>query len=657
VELTKKLNSSARRNLIYITMFFVLVLAIWIGFLFAPQPDIAELPQASGTYDLSGYDFDDTVYRVNNRSWESWAYQLYTPDDFANSGVEEQSRFFDSAEAMNTSYATHRLRLTLPPGSYYGISMVTAEYAMRIYINGSELDSVGIPGNTRETTEHRTAERTYYFSPQEDGTVEVLVQTANFVHNDGSGAPAIVIGGAGNIMERDNADIAVSFLIVGCLIAAALHHLGLFCLNRQRKIDLIFALCCMFLALMNKKLLLLFWPNYVFAAAIRLEYIIHFLTFASFIYFLEQLHPRLLHRYITRSYYALTGLYLLTLFLDTLIFTRLIVGFQTVSVCMITYVLVRLAMSLKERRLQNYLSFAGIVVLGLMGANDILYYRNIVIVPPVDGQFFMAPIGMIFFVFCYALAMSIEHAETEQAMLEAREKARQLTSTNELKEKLLATISHEARTPLAVLSSYASLVAIELRDKGMDKQTTADLDKISFEAKRVANLIDSMKRMTLSNQKMEERIALDLGDIARQTAQLYMPILERTGVSLIIQSEENLPMIFGNPAELTQVLFNLLQNSKNHTTSGSVTVSVERDGDYVATYITDTGRGVPPDILPDIFERGIKGDDDGGSGIGLAVCKEIIEAHNGTIRIDSELGKGTVVTVVFPVYKEDNENE
>jgi len=163
--------------------------------------------------------------------------------------------------------------------------------------------------------------------------------------------------------------------------------------------------------------------------------------------------------------------------------------------------------------------------------------------------------------------------------------------------------------------------------------------------------------MTLSNQKMEERIALDLGDIARQTAQLYMPILERTGVALIIKSEENLPMTFGNPAELTQVLFNLLQNSKNHTTSGSVTVSVERDGDYVATYITDTGRGVPPDILPDIFERGIKGDDDGGSGIGLAVCKEIIEAHNGTIRIDSEWGKGTVVTVVFPVYKEDNENE
>ena len=595
------------------------------------------------------------VYRANDRSWESWGHQLYTPDDFANNSVEPP-RFFDSAEAMSTSYATHRLHLVIPTDNDYGISMMTAEYAMRIYINGTEIDSVGVPSDTRETTEHRTAERTYYFSPAKDGTVSILVQTANFVHNDGSGAPTIVIGKAKNIMERDQADFVVSFLIVGCLIAAFLHHLGLFCLNRQRKIDLIFSICCLFLALMNKKLVLLFWPNYIFAVAIRLEYMIHFLTFAAFIYFIEQLHPQLLHRYITRSYYAFAGLYLLLLFLDSLIFTRLIVGFQAVSVCMICYVLVRLAMSLQERRLQNYLSFVGIVVLGLMGINDILYYRNIVIVPPIDGQFLMAPIGMIFFVFSYSLAMSTKHAETEQAMLAAREKARQLASTNEWKEKLLATISHEARTPLAVLSSYASLVAIELRDKGMDRQTTADLDKISFEAKRVANLIDSMKRMTFSNQKTEERIVLDLGDVVRQTARLYIPILERTGVELIIQSEENLPMIFGNPAELTQVLFNLLQNSKNHTTSGSVTVSVKRDENSVATYITDTGCGIPTDILPDILKRGVKGNNTG-SGIGLAICKEIIESHSGTIQIDSEIGKGTTVTVVFPIYSEEENHE
>jgi len=318
---------------------------------------------------------------------------------------------------------------------------------------------------------------------------------------------------------------------------------------------------------------------------------------------------------------------------------------------------VRLAMSLRGGRLQNYLSFAGVVVLGLFGANDILYYRNIVIIPPVSGQFFMAPIGMVFFTFCYSLAMSAQHAETEKAMLEARENERRLAYENAaldrmniLKEKLMSTISHEARTPLAVLASYAGLVAMELRDKGMDEQTTADLDTIAFEAKRVANLIDSMKRMTLSYEQPQERICLDIGEMAKQTAQLYLPILERGGITLDIQLAEHLPPVLGNPAELTQVLFNILQNARNHTESGSVSISSKYDDNYVTVCIADTGTGIEPQLLPDIFEQGVKGHG-GGSGIGLAVCNEIIAAHGATIQIESELGKGTKVTIVFPAYK------
>ena len=661
MEETKKQHNASRNNFLYITAFFALVLATWTGFLFAPKPTTIELPTAYGSYDLSDYSFEDAVYRTESAAWDSWPYQLYTPEDFANGNVRSQPRFLDKSEVMSTSHATYAIRLTLPADTYYGISMTTAEYAMRIYIDGNEIDSVGIPGSTREDTEHRSLERTYYFSPQSD-TVTIIVQTANFVHDVGSGAPAFIIGSAENITARNNVDIAVSFLIVGCLMAAFLHHVGLFCLNRSRRIELIFAFCCLLLALMNKKLILMLWPNYIFSVAIRIEYVIHFLTFALLILFLECLHPKLMHKAVTRAYYALTGLYLLTLILDTTIFTRLIVGFQTASIFIIGYVFVRLAMSLRGGRLQNYLSFAGVVVLGLLGANDILYYRNIVIIPPISGQFFMAPIGMVFFTFCYSLAMSAGHAETEKAMLEAQANERQLANENAmldhmniLKEKLMSTISHEARTPLAVLASYAGLVAMELRDKGMDEQTTADLDTIAFEAKRVANLIDSMKRMTLSSEQPQERICLDIGEVARQTAQLYMPILERSGIVLDIQLAEHLPPLLGSSAELTQVLFNLLQNARNHTESGSVAISVEHDNDSITAYITDTGTGIEPRLIPDIFERGVKGHN-GGSGIGLAVCNEIVTAHGGTIQIESELGKGTKVIVVFPAYKGDYDN-
>ena len=654
--IAKEQRKDLKKSIIYSTIFFVLVLSLWIGFLFAPQPEMIELPVTNGTYDLSDYNFEDAVYRVSSRGWQSLTHQLYTPEGLLTGNVTESFRSLEPAEAMNTSYATHIIQLNLPADVYYGISMVTAEYAMRIFIDGNEIDSVGVPGTTKESTEHRILERTYYFSPKSE-TTAILVQTANFVHKEGSGAPNLIIGTTENIVERNNVALSVSFLIVGCLIAAFLHHIGLFFLNRNRKTELIFATCCLLLAVMNKKMFLMFVPDYPFAVGIRLEYAVLFLTCAFFVRFLECLHPKLMSRHITRGYYVLSGLYLLTLILDIRIFTSLIVGFQIVLALMIGYIFVRLVMSLREGKLQNYLSFVGILILGGLALNDILYHQNIVIIPPINGHFFMAPIGMVFFVFCYSLAMSARHAETEKAMMDAQENERQLANKNAtldhmnmLKEKLMSTISHEARTPLAILSSYAGLVAMELKDKGMDAQTTADLDTIAFEAKRVANLIDSMEDMTVSNEQVMERIPIELGELVKQTANLYMPILERSHITFRLQIEQPMPLVFGNPAELTQVLFNLLQNAKNHTTSGSITLAVVLSSDLVTTYIEDTGVGIKPQLLPDIFERGVK-DGGSGSGIGLAICKEIITTHEGTIQIESVLGKGTKVIVTLPIYK------
>ena len=642
-------------NIIYIALFFALVLAVWIGFLFAPKPNVVNLPKTNGAYNLAEHDFENTVYRTNSY-WESWPYALYTPADFAE-GVTVPPIFLDDAPSMYLSHATYRLYITLPPDTRYGISLMSSEYAMRIYIDGKEFDSIGTPSDTKESTEHRTLERTYYFSPEKE-TTEIIVHTANFIHKSGSGAPILTIGTSTNITARNDAGLVVSFLIIGCLTASFLYHVGLFCLNRSQKINLIFAICSLFLALMNKKLILFFWPNYIFSVVLRIEYAIHFLTFVSLTLFLENLHPQLLHKTVTRSYYTLSALYLLTLLLDTLIFTKLIIYFEIASILMIGYVLIRLTVNLRKKRLQNYLSFAGVLVLGITGANDILYYKNIVIVPPIDGQFFMSPVAMIFFVFCYALAMSLNHAEQEYAILKAKEKEQQLASENAtldhmniLKEKLVTTISHEVRIPLAVLSSYAGLVAMEMRDKGEDVQTTADLDTIAFEAKRVASLIDNMNHLAFSSPQTTAHIPIDLSKIVLRTAHLYTPILARSDVTLVIHVPDNLPLVLGNPAELTQVLFNLLQNAKNHTPFGSVTVSVVADNDFVTTFITDTGSGISPNIFPNIFMRGIT-NSAGGSGVGLAVCNEIINSHNGTIQIESEFGKGTKVTVVFPVNKE-----
>ncbi|MDR2197708.1 MAG: sensor histidine kinase [Coriobacteriales bacterium] len=250
---------------------------------------------------------------------------------------------------------------------------------------------------------------------------------------------------------------------------------------------------------------------------------------------------------------------------------------------------------------------------------------------------------------CAVLARNYAEAQRRQEALSIENAV--LDRMNGLKTELIATISHETRTPLAVLASYAGLVSVELQSLGISGQVTADLEKIELEARRIADLIDGMRKLTLGGEGAAKRIRLDLGEVVRQTAHLYQPILERGGVEAAIDVPDDLPPVFAHPEELTQVLFNLLQNAKNHTEQGQIRVSASSAEGMICVTVADTGTGIAPQLLPRVFERGVSGVT-GGSGLGLAVSKEIIEANGGTISIESEPGKGTQVTFALPEYRE-----
>jgi len=265
--------------------------------------------------------------------------------------------------------------------------------------------------------------------------------------------------------------------------------------------------------------------------------------------------------------------------------------------------------------------------------------------------------GGLFFI-CYlldAVLRQVNEAET------AKREVATLERLDRQKNDLMHTISHEARTPLAVLANYSGLLAMELKAKGTDAQTAADLDKIVFESKRVAELIDSVKLLTLYSGESQLKTGFGFDDLIRQTARMYRHIFERDGVALDMDIEDGLT-VFGSPEQLTQVVFNIMQNAKNHTRQGSVSITAKKDKDNITITVTDTGTGIPPELLPRVFERGVTEGSDagnpiGGSGIGLALCKEITEAHGGTINIESKQGQGTSVRIILPGHKEGGANE
>jgi signal transduction histidine kinase len=304
--------------------------------------------------------------------------------------------------------------------------------------------------------------------------VTLTVQTSNFVHAKGCLPPDFTIGSFENVERQSANDTAAAFVLTGCLLTSFLYHLGLFLLNRSRKNVLIFAVCCLLLALLSKKWFFVFFPDYNWFFAIRFEYILHFATFAMLTLFLERLYPKLLHRFVTRAYYALAGLYTLTtLLLDTTVFTGLLLYFEIASIGMILYILTRLAMALCEKTIQNALSFIGILVVGLFGLNDILYYRGVAWTLRIGGHYFMTPIGMAFFVFCFALVLSIEYAETER-------REEELTRKTDFYRRM----AHDLLTPLTKVSTNIQIAGLQ------DETDHERLEKSQEEIMRIAAMIN-----------------------------------------------------------------------------------------------------------------------------------------------------------------------
>lgn len=646
-------------TLLYITAYLLLVMAVWFLFSLTPQPEVFILEEQSGVLDLSGADFTDTVYYYLDNYWESYPETLLTPEDLAepaaSSSLQMQFEDFQSVQ-----YATHRLDIKLPEGEVYAITMKTSDYAMRIYIDGEEVDCVGKPGASAKENVPRTAYRTYYF--QSTGEVNtIVVQASNWVHQEGAFAPNFYVGKASNIDAHNSHTRMMTFFITGSLITAFLYHLSLFLLNRKRLPTLVFAISCLLLAMMNNPPLQLLFSEYNWYVTFRMEYIVHYFTFAALALFLDLLFPRLLHRFITRTYYAMTVLYtLVTLVTPTTIFSRLLIGFEAASVLMIVYILIRLGIQLGKKKPQNSLAFLGILVVSLFGVNDILGTNQVTFLGHIANQFFTTPIAMLFFVFCYGLVLSLEYAETERVMLLARESERSLAADNaalnrlgRLRNDLIATVSHETRTPLAVLSGYAELISMELRKKGVDEQAACDLDNIAVEAQRIGLLMDELQQMTMQRDEDTGKTRLELSGVIEAAARMYQPILLQKGDILKIDLPEDLPAVYASAGEMTQVLFNLLQNARNYTENGQIHIRAWTEKDFVVVELADTGAGIPAELLPHIFERGISGHEDG-NGLGLTICKEIIEGHGGSVKVKSESGKGTSVRFMLPVYGKEN---
>lgn len=227
-----------------------------------------------------------------------------------------------------------------------------------------------------------------------------------------------------------------------------------------------------------------------------------------------------------------------------------------------------------------------------------------------------------------------------------------INQSEKMKNEFISSVSHELRTPLTAINGWAETIMNgEVRDAGDVKK---GMGIIVSEARRLTNMVEELLefsriqdgRFTLSVEPMDIKAELE------DAVYTYREFFRREGIELNhFDCDEEFPPIAGDPERLRQVFCNLLDNAAKHGGSGKrIDTAIARDEDHVVITIRDYGPGIPAEELPHVKYKFYKGSSKArGSGIGLAVCDEIITRHEGTLDIDNAEGGGCIVTIHLPI--------
>ncbi|HYW23045.1 MAG TPA: HAMP domain-containing sensor histidine kinase [Terriglobales bacterium] len=224
-----------------------------------------------------------------------------------------------------------------------------------------------------------------------------------------------------------------------------------------------------------------------------------------------------------------------------------------------------------------------------------------------------------------------------------------LRADDERRRSFLADVTHELRTPLAVIRGQAEAIA-----DGLYPGDAEHLAPIIEAARTLEVLTEDLRTLALSEAGALAlaREHVDLVALAHDAVAAFQARAGSVGISLAADAGEDVPAADIDPARIRSVLGNLLANALRHTPAGgTVRVAVRRSGDQVELSVADSGEGIPADLLPHVFERFVKGPGSTGSGLGLAIARDVVTAHGGTIGIESRQGAGTTVRLELPAAR------
>ena len=252
-------------------------------------------------------------------------------------------------------------------------------------------------------------------------------------------------------------------------------------------------------------------------------------------------------------------------------------------------------------------------------------------------------------------------AELEQANIE-------LKKLDELRSAFLANMSHELRTPLNSIIGYTDLL-IDGVDGKINEEQGKSLTKVQNNAKNLLKLINHILDMSrIESGKMEINLGkVDLQDIIERVVSSLRPLIDKKGLTVKIKFGEDLPAVYADPDMVRQIISNLLDNAVKFTSEGYIILSAgtsatdigkNHSPEFIEVSIFDTGTGIKEEDSVELFNMFRPLDlsatrPHGGVGLGLSICKRLVEMQHGNIWVESKFGEGSRFYFTLPVYKDE----
>ena len=303
----------------------------------------------------------------------------------------------------------------------------------------------------------------------------------------------------------------------------------------------------------------------------------------------------------------------------------------------------------------------GLIILGLVIISGLLFIRSIV--KPIQR---LSTAAEQIAQGDFSASEKIEHKYDDEIgdLCDAvSDMAKDLQTTEQMKNDFISRVSHELRTPLTAIKGWAE--TMQLSERGTLDRRTFDkgMGVIIKESTRLTSIVEELLdfgriqsgRMVLMNEKMDILAEFD------ETVYMLKERAVEEGIHILYDDPETVyPPVYGDRNRLKQVFLNILDNALKYTPKGGVVAAQvlysPDEPDVIRIVVTDSGCGIPPEDLPRVKEKFYKANQTvRGSGIGLAVADEIMNLHHGKLDIDSSVGVGTTVTLTFPIYKEGDE--